>query len=124
MAGLGVVGANLVEQAWQRRCIAGVVCDLNGPDSQGPSINSKVCLAPLTAVVRIMFLRFHSPSPNILMPVLSTSKCNPDVVLFAVIVTVRCFCRRLTVLKSEISPSSPLAAARFTPCPLSAAAPS
>src|SRR5471030_2844879 len=71
MAALGVVGAiptdaddgfvhtNLVEQARQHWRITGrVVRDLNGANFQGRRINAKVHLAPLTAVVGTMFLRF------------------------------------------------------------------
>jgi len=62
MMGLGVVGANLVEQASQHlRVAGGVVGHFNSLDFQGRGINSKVHLTPLTAVVGTMFLRFPLP---------------------------------------------------------------
>lgn len=57
-------------------------------------------LAPLATVVGPMLFGFHSPSPSILMHVLSIRRCNPVVVGCAAIITERCFWRRLTVLKS------------------------
>jgi hypothetical protein len=88
----GLVGGNLVEQEWQYRRIAcGVVGHFIGPDFQRSRVNAKVDPTPLATVVGPMFLVSHSPSPSILIPVLSTRKCNPVVVGCAAIVTDRCF---------------------------------
>jgi hypothetical protein len=52
----GLVGGNLVEQAWQYRRIAcGVVGHFNGPDFQRGRVNAKVDLTPLATVVGPMF---------------------------------------------------------------------
>src|SRR5471030_1202234 len=64
------------------------------------------------------FFVFHSPSPNILMPVLSTSRCNPVVVAFAEISKARYFWRRLTVLKSGTSQSNPASLSRLCAIPV------
>ena len=46
------------------------------------------------------FLRFHSPSPRNLMPVLSTSSCSADLVRWWRSSTCKVFWHRQTVLKS------------------------
>ena len=53
------------------------------------------------------FLTFHSPSPQILRPVLSTSRCKGSVRRRTGMLTVRVACRRLTVLKQGTGQSSP-----------------
>lgn len=72
-----IIHANLVEQIRQyRRVAGGIVGYLDGLDFQRGGVYTQVHLAPLTAIVGAMLL---SPSPIILIPVLSTSKCNPVV---------------------------------------------
>jgi len=80
-AGNAFVGRNLAQQRWQDRCIAdAVVGHLHGTDVERGRVDPDVHLTPLAPVIRIMLLVFHSPSPSILMPVLSTSRCKPVVV--------------------------------------------
>jgi len=52
------------------------------------------------------------------MPVLSTRRCNPVVVGCALIVTERCFWRRLTVLKSGTCQSRPASLSRLCAMPI------
>ena len=74
-------------------------------------------LAPLATVVGTVLLCRHSPSPSILIPVLSTSKCHPVVVGCPPIVTERTFWRRLTVLKSGTCRSRPASLSKLCAMP-------
>src|SRR5471032_1147953 len=89
--------------------------------SRHGSIGASPVVLSITSMARISKVvasTTNSPSPNILMPVLSTSRCNPVLVAFAVISTARYFWRRLTVLKSGTSQSNPASLSRLCVIPV------
>ena len=96
-AGNALVSRNLAQQRWQDRCVADTVIghfhEISSVDASIPRCTLRHwrrCFAPC-------FFVFHSPSPSILMPVLSTSRCKPVVVGIAM-ATCSVFFRLLTEL--------------------------
>jgi hypothetical protein len=98
---VGTVGADRVEQlvVWNLskqlrqhwRIANGVVGHLNGLDRQRLRIYAEVHLGPLTPIVGAVLFIFHSPSPSIFTPLLSTRRCNPSRLRRAVMATFSVF---------------------------------
>ena len=73
-----LVRRDLRQQIRQRRRIANGVCrDFDSPDIQRFRIDPDVDLTPLAAIGGSVFTGLPFPSPIILIPVLSTRRCNP-----------------------------------------------
>jgi hypothetical protein len=65
--------------------------DFNRAYFKGFSINTLMSLADYQRYLVPCFLVFHSPSPSILMPVLSINHCRPPMLSCTEMTTLRCF---------------------------------
>ena len=83
-----------------RRVSDGIACYLDVAYLQRLRIDAQWTLRHSLRYSAPCFLRFHSPSPMNLMPVLSTSSCSADLVRWWRSSTCKVFWHRQTVLKS------------------------